>query len=160
MNRKITKTIRAPRRAHSAAEIHSAQSMTNTRMDRCRCHARAAPAVRPSGGLRIAASPCPTSSRRAPAGDGAAPACRGGAFDFDYRLALAAVRTGFDKIRRQPSASIGSPERAAHDRGGRTCRERGSPHPRRREFRLGGKGPARKIRVCARNPLARALSVM
>ncbi len=62
---------------------------------------------------------------------------------FDYRLAIAAVDAGADKIRINPG-NIGGEDRVKAVVA--CCRAHKAPHPHRRERRLAGKGAARKVR--------------
>ena len=125
MKRKITKTIYVRGLAIGGGQDISVQSMTNTptedveatlaqirRLESAGCQivrlavphvvaARALPAIRQGTNLPLVAD-----------------------IHFDYKLALAAVEAGFDKIRINPG-NIGSPERvrAVAD----ACKERGVP---------------------------------
>ena len=155
MNRKITKTIRVRGVPIGGGNPIPVQSMTNThtddvaatlaqlrRLEAAGCEivrlavpnqlaARALPDIRRGTGLPLVAD-----------------------IHFDYRLALAAVEAGFDKIRINPG-NIGSPERVRMVAD--ACRERGVP------IRVGvnsgsvEKGLLAKYGLCARSLCESAL---
>ena len=155
MNRKITKTIRVRGVPIGGGNPIPVQSMTNThtddvaatlaqlrRLEAAGCEivrlavpnqlaARALPDIRRGTGLPLVAD-----------------------IHFDYRLALAAVEAGFDKIRINPG-NIGSPERVRMVAD--ACRERGVP------IRVGvnsgsvEKGLLEKYGLCAKSLCESAL---
>ena len=155
MNRKITKTIRVRGVPIGGGNPIPVQSMTNThtddvaatlaqlrRLEAAGCEivrlavpnqlaARALPEIRRGTGLPLVAD-----------------------IHFDYRLALAAVEAGFDKIRINPG-NIGSPERVRMVAD--ACRERGVP------IRVGvnsgsvEKGLLEKYGLCAKSLCESAL---
>ena len=155
MNRKITKTIRVRGVPIGGGNPIPVQSMTNThtddvpatlaqlrRLEAAGCQivrlavpnalaARALPEIRRGTGLPLVAD-----------------------IHFDYRLALAAVEAGFDKIRINPG-NIGSPERVRMVAD--ACRERGVP------IRIGvnsgsvEKGLLEKYGLCAKTLCESAL---
>ena len=155
MNRKITKTIRVRGVPIGGGNPIPVQSMTNThtddvaatlaqlrRLEAAGCEivrlavpnqlaARALPDIRRGTGLPLVAD-----------------------IHFDYRLALAAVEAGFDKIRINPG-NIGSPERVRMVAD--ACRDHGVP------IRVGvnsgsvEKGLLEKYGLCAKSLCESAL---
>ena len=150
MNRKITKTIRVRGMPIGGGNPIPVQSMTNTHTDDVA--ATLAQARRPRAARSMLA--VPNQARRASdirRGTGLPLVAD---IHFDYRLALAAVEAGFDKIRINPG-NIGSPERVRMVAD--ACRERGVP------IRVGvnsgsvEKGLLEKYGLCAKSLCESAL---